>query len=502
MSSSRIYIIGAGFAGRAIAREIQEKGVIGRVVAFLDDDPQKIGTRIDNVPVLGPIDQVVSLVEKTPADEALIAIPSASREDLRRLHTTLRRADFARIRILPTVSQIVGDDAHFIQTRQIDPQDLLGRTPVNINLREALSYLRGRRVLITGAGGSIGSELARQLLSGGAERLYLLGHGENSIYEIEAELRLLQEEGVGDSATVVPIIGDLADSEYVRFLLRRLKADVIFHTAAYKHVPMMEANPVAAIQNNVFGTLNLIEAAEAAHTGRLVLISTDKAVRPSNIYGVSKNLAESLFLLRPAGRSSPDETPAGTVVRFGNVLGSRGSILPLFRRQIEKGGPLTITDARATRFFMTIPEAVSLVLQTAGVGTPGELFVLDMGEPINIRDLAEQMIRFFGFTPDTDIPVQEIGLRPGEKLTETLFDSGEVPEDQPSERIVKVRRNPAERSAGPCSAAQLQAVIDQLRPVCFFDQSRPEEYRNRWRLREVLTPLYPELLPHPGEPEY
>jgi FlaA1/EpsC-like NDP-sugar epimerase len=490
---SRIYVIGAGFAGRAIAQEISQKGVIGRVVAFLDDDPRKIGTRIDGVPVLGPIDQVVSLVEKTPADEALIAIPSASRENLRRLHATLRRAEFARIRILPTVSQIVGDDAHFIQTRQIDPQDLLGRTPVNINLREALSYLRGRRVLITGAGGSIGSELARQLLSGGAERLYLLGHGENSIYEIDAELRLLQDEGVGDTATIIPIIGDLTDSNYLRFLLRRLKADVIFHTAAYKHVPMMEANPVAAIQNNVFGTLNLIEAAEAANTGRLVLISTDKSVRPSNMYGVSKNLAESLFLIRPGD---------GTVVRFGNVLGSRGSILPLFRRQIEKGGPVTITDARATRFFMTIPEAVSLVLQTAGVGTPGELFVLDMGEPINIRDLAEQMIRFFGYAPDTDIPVQEIGLRPGEKLTETLFDTGEVPRDQPSERILKVRRDPTARSAGPCSEDQLYQLLQELRPVCFFDQSRPEEYRNRWRLREILTPYYPDLLPHPGEPEY
>ncbi|MFW5695614.1 MAG: polysaccharide biosynthesis protein [Alkalispirochaeta sp.] len=502
MSTSRIYVIGAGFAGRAIAREILEKGVIGRVVAFLDDDPRKIGTRVDAIPVLGPIDHVVSLVQKTPADEALIAIPSASREDLRRLHTTLRRAEFSRIRILPTVSQIVGDEAHFIQTRQIDPQDLLGRTPVNINLREALSYLRGRRVLITGAGGSIGSELARQLLSGGAERLYLLGHGENSIYEIEAELRLLQDEGVGDTATIIPIIGDLTDSEYVRFLLSRLKADVIFHTAAYKHVPMMEANPVAAIQNNVFGTLNLIEAAESAHTGRLVLISTDKAVRPSNMYGVSKNLAESLFLLRPAGASPASNTPSGTVVRFGNVLGSRGSILPLFRRQIEKGGPVTITDGRATRFFMTIPEAVSLVLQTAGVGTPGELFVLDMGDPINIRDLAEQMIRFYGFTPDSDIPVEEVGLRPGEKLTETLFDAGEVPEDQPSERIVKVRRDPAQRSAGPCSADQLYSLLADVRPVCFFDQSRPGEYRNRWRLREVLTPYYPDLLPHPGEPEY
>jgi FlaA1/EpsC-like NDP-sugar epimerase len=502
VSTTRIYVIGAGFAGRAIAGEIAEKGVFGRVVAFLDDDPEKIGTRIDGVPVLGPIDQVVSLVEKTPADEALIAIPSASREALRRLHATLRQAEFNRIRILPTVSQIVGDEAHFIQTRQIDPQDLLGRTPVNLNLREALSYLRGRRVLITGAGGSIGSELARQLLSGGAERLYLLGHGENSIYEIDAELRLLQEEGVGDSATVVPIIGDLTDGDYVRFLLRRLKADVVFHTAAHKHVPMMEANPIAAIQNNVFGTLNLIEAAEEVGTGRLVLVSTDKAVHPSNVYGVSKNLAESLFLLRGPRTGPVGEPPAGMVVRFGNVLGSRGSILPLFRRQIEKGGPVTITDPRATRFFMTIPEAVSLVLQTAGVGSAGELYVLDMGDPISIRELAEQMIRFFGYEPETDIPVQEIGLRPGEKLVESLFDEGELPEDQPSERIFRVRRDPQQRSAGPRTPKELVTLIDRLRPLCFFDQSSPSLYRNRWRLREILSPFYPELREFPDEPEY
>ncbi len=498
MSGSRIYVIGAGFAGQAIAREIREKGVIGRVVAFLDDDPAKIGTRLEGVPVLGPIDQVVALVEKTPADEALIAIPSASREDLRRLHTTLRRADFDRIRILPTVSQIVGDEAHFIQTRRIDPQDLLGRTPVNINLRKALSYLRGRRVLITGAGGSIGSELARQLLSGGAERVYLMGHGENSIYEIDAELRLLQEEGVGDSATVVPIIGDLTDREYLHFILRRLKADVVFHAAAYKHVPMMEANPVAAIQNNVFGTRNLLDAAEAAGTGRLVLISTDKAVGPSNVYGVSKNLAEQLFLRRTRRTSAT----AGMVVRFGNVLGSRGSILPLFRRQIEKGGPVTVTDSRATRYFMTIPEAVSLVLQTAGVGDAGQLYVLDMGEPINIRDLAEQMIRFYGYTPDTDIPIREIGLRPGEKLTESLFDDGETTGDQPSERIFRVERDPAGRTRGPASDEDLDSLLDQLAPVCFFDQSRPAEYRNRWRLRSILTPYYPDLLAPEGEPEY
>jgi FlaA1/EpsC-like NDP-sugar epimerase len=491
VSHPRIYVIGAGFAGRGIARELAEKGVVGTVVAFLDDDPDKIGSSIDGIPVLGPIEEIVSLVEKTPADEALIAIPRASREDLRRLYTILRRGNFDRIRILPTISQLVGDEAHFIQTRQIDPQDLLGRTPVNINLREALSYLRGKRVLITGAGGSIGSELARQLLYGGAERLYLLGHGENSIYEIDAELRLLQKEGVGESAQIVPVVGELTDRTYMHFLMKRLKADVIFHTAAYKHVPMMEANPVAAIQNNVFGTLYLRQAAEEAGVGRLVLVSTDKAVSPGSVYGASKRLAE--YIVRSGAGST-----AGMVVRFGNVLGSRGSILPLFRRQIETGGPITITDPRASRFFMTIPEAVSLVLQAGGAGSGGRLYVLDMGDPINIRDLAEQMIRFYGYEPGTDIPIEEMGLRPGEKLHETLFDTGEEPGERVSDRIFRV--NPAEERER--FFRDIEGIVETLGPVCFFDQSRPEEYRNRRRLRAILKGMFPHLQEQDDEPEY
>ncbi|MFW5796191.1 MAG: polysaccharide biosynthesis protein [Alkalispirochaeta sp.] len=531
MSHPRIYVIGAGFAGRGIARELAEKGVVGTVVAFLDDDPDKIGTRIEGIPVLGPIEEIASLVEKTPADEALIAVPSASRESLRRLYTILRRGNFERIRILPTISQIVGDDAHFIQTRQIDPQDLLGRTPVNINLREALSYLRGKRVLITGAGGSIGSELARQLLYGGAERLYLFGHGENSVYEIDAELRLLQEEGVGESATIVPIVGELTDRDYVRFLLRRLKADVIFHAAAYKHVPMMEANPVAAIQNNVFGTLHLREAAEEAGVRRLVLVSTDKAVAPNSVYGASKRLAEEI--IRASAVGTAGESAPGIVVRFGNVLGSRGSILPLFRRQIEKGGPVTITDAGASRYFMTIPEAVSLVLQAGGAGTGGGLYVLDMGEPINIRDLAEQMIRFYGYEPDRDIPIVEIGLRPGEKREESLFDTFERPGELLSDRIYQVHRSATGIAEGapsaggapsatntrreevvqsetearhdtgaPSAAIPLPEMIAALRPICFFDQTRREEYRNRRYLRRVLQTVFPDLRNDPREPEY
>ena len=526
--AARIYVIGAGFAGRAVAREISEKGVLGRVVAFLDDDPAKIGQRLDGIPVLGPIEQVVSLVEKTPADEALIAIPSATRESLRTLYETLRQASFSRIRILPTVSQITGDEAHVILTREIDPQDLLGRTPVNINLREALSYLRGRRVLITGAGGSIGSELARQLLFGGAERLYLLGHGENSIYEIDAELRLLQEEGVGESTSIVPIIGELTDREYVQFLLTRLHADVIFHTAAYKHVPMMEANPVAAIQNNVFGTRNLVEAAREAGVDRLVLVSTDKAVKPTSVYGVAKRLAEEIVLCGMNGGTAPADEHGQTsghgsrdehgdtsghgsrdehgdtsghgvcspmVVRFGNVLGSRGSILPLFRRQIETGGPVTITDPGAKRFFMTIPEAVSLVLKAGGVGDSGELYVLDMGEPVNIRELAEQLIQFYGPTPGREISIREIGLRPGEKMEESLFDCDEVPRDSPHERIMRVERQGLDRQ-------KLREILDRLEPVCFLDRSRATDYRNRWKLRSLLQEFFPDLRRDPQEPEY
>lgn len=501
-SRRRVVVIGAGFAGRAIAQEMNASGVSGTVVAFLDDDPDKIGRRIDDIPVLGPIDEVAALIERTRNDEALIAIPSASHELLRRIHATLQRAGFHRIRILPSVSQIIDGQPHIVQTRELDPQDLLGRTPVAINLREALAYLSGKRVLITGAGGSIGSELARQLLSAGAERLYLLGHGENSVYEIDAELRLLQSQGIGAHARVVPVVGDVGDREYLFFLLRRLRADVIFHTAAYKHVPMMEANPVAAVANNVFGTLNLLDAARAARVRRIVLVSTDKAVDPVNIYGATKALAEELMLAGPlpdiAGGTegeAVDGSISTMVVRFGNVLGSRGSVLPLFRRQIETGGPVTITDRRATRYFMTIPEAVSLVLKAGGVGDDRGLYVLDMGEPINIGDLAEQLIRFYGFEPHTEIPIVEIGLRAGEKLTETLFAVDEHPAGTPTERTFAVARQRPDQE-------RLVALLRDLLPICRLDPRDRAAYRSRHRLRAALSSYYPQLRHAPDEPEY
>lgn len=488
-STNRIYIIGAGFAGESIAAEIERKGILGQVVAFLDDDREKIGTRIENIPVLGPIDAVIDLLQRTPADEALIAMPGASRERLRQIYLVLLRAGFARIRILPSVAHLVDGDAHLIQTREINPEDLLGRNPVRINLRESLAYLRGRRVVITGAGGSIGSELARQLLSGGAERLYLFDHGENALYEIERELRLLQEEGVGDHATIVPVVGELQDADYTRFILGRLRADVVFHAAAHKHVPMMEANPVEAVKNNVFGTEHLVRAAREAGVKRFVMISTDKVVEPTSVYGASKRIAEQIVL------SENDPDHAYMVVRFGNVLGSTGSIIPLFRKQIMRGGPVTLTHPDVTRYFMTISEAAALVLQAGGVGRPGELYILDMGEPVRIRDLAEQMIRFYGFEPEEDIRIDVVGLRPGEKMHERLYEDDERAEPTEHPRLNRVAN--AKQLVG-----DLPALLETLRPVCFFDPDRPDRYRRRRALRAQLSVHVPSLEAPCDEPEY
>ncbi|MEM5947953.1 nucleoside-diphosphate sugar epimerase/dehydratase [Spirochaetia bacterium 38H-sp] len=473
----RIYIIGAGIAGTAIAREIMDKGIFGTVAAFLDDDAAKIGKKILGTPVLGPIDDVLPVLGNKQEDEALIAMPGAQRSVLKNIYFSLKSVGFRRIRILPTVSQILDGDAHLIQTKEVDPVDILPREPVTLNLSEALAYLRGKRVLITGAGGSIGSELARQLLSGGVQRLYLFGHGENSIYETERELRLLQKEGVGEKAAIVPVIGELQDRDFMRYILKKLKADVVFHCAAHKHVPLMEENPVEAIKNNVFGTKNIVDAAHEAGTERFVLVSTDKAVEPVSVYGCSKRIAEEIVL------SSSGSSCAYMVVRFGNVLGSRGSILPLFKKQILTGGPVTITSKNASRFFMTIPEAASLILKAGGVTEKGALFVLEMGEPIRIVDLAEQLIRFYGFVPYEDIKIEYIGLRPGEKEEEKLIASNECFESTPYPGILKVARMGS-------SALDITSLLDRLYPVCFPVEGKYELFRNRDFLKSVLTEYF------------
>lgn len=485
---NRIYIVGAGQFSRAIAREIKENSFNSNVVAFLDDDREKIGTILDGIPVLGPVNACAGILDRGHNAEALIALPSASRKQLNKIYEVLRQADFNRIRILPSVSQIVSADPHFVQARDMDPQDLLGREPVLIDLKESLSYVRGKRVLVTGAGGSIGSELSRQLLYGGAERLYILGHGENSIWGIQRELKHLQKAGVGEKATIVPVIGELQDYAYVKFLLSRLKAHVVFHCAAHKHVPMMELNPVEAVKNNVISTKNLVDAASQAGIERFVLISTDKAVDPASIYGASKRMAEMIVLSK---RTSGKEF---IVVRFGNVLGSRGSIMPLFKEQIFSGGPVTITHPDASRWFMTIPEAVSLVLKTTGMAECGGLYLLDMGKPVRIVDFARQMIRFYGYDEES-IPLTFIGMRLGEKKTERLWSDDESPKETEHPRIVKV-------TLPKNDDGEIHEILKALNPIVNYDENQPHLFRNRHTLRQIIHKHFPSVEVSDDEPEY
>ncbi|MCR5612090.1 nucleoside-diphosphate sugar epimerase/dehydratase [Treponema sp.] len=485
---SHFYIIGAGFAGQMIAGDIKRKKIFGSVSAFLDDDKALIGKDIDGIPVLGPIEDVIHLLKSADSDEAIIAIPSAKVEKIKAIYESLKKNGFKHIKILPSISQVVNGTAHLVQAREIDPLDILGRTPVTISLKESLSYLRGKRVLITGAGGSIGSELARQLLSGGAERLYLFGHGENSIYQINRELKVLQAEGVGEKATIVPIIGDMKDREYVRYIISHTKCDVIFHCAAYKHVPLMEENPVAVIENNVFGTKNLLDASIEFGVKKFVLISTDKAVSPVSIYGASKFLCEKLLL----DASSKVKNQDFMFVRFGNVLGSRGSILPLFMEQIKNGGPVTVTDPRMERFFMTIPEACSLVLQTGGVGKNGFSYLLDMGEPIKIKDLAEHIIEFSGLEPGKDIEILYTGVRKGERLTEPLWLKEENPQATEYSKILKLSSLPLNFN--------LEQLIEELKEICLSECCTDKtKYRNVLLLRETLQKVIPELKQNQSE---
>lgn len=479
----RLYIIGAGFAGQMIANDIAKKKVFGTVSAFLDDDKNLIGTKIDGIPVLGPIDSIADVLRVNGADQAVIAIPSAPVERIRKIYSSLKKCGFLQIKILPSISQVIDEKAHIIQARDINPLDILGRTPVTIPLAKSLSYLRGKRVLITGAGGSIGSELARQLLSGGAERLYLFGHGENSIVNIYRELHVLQDEGVGQKASIVPIIGDMKDREYVKYIISHTHADVIFHCAAYKHVPMMEENSIAAIENNVFGTKNLLDAALESGTEKFVLISTDKAVEPVSVYGASKMLCEKLVT---QAAQNAKENQAFMFVRFGNVLGSRGSILPIFMEQIQNGGPVTVTDPQMERYFMTIPEACSLVLQTGGVGTNGASYLLDMGEPIKILELAKQVIKFSGFTPDKEIKIQFIGARKGERLEEPLWLKEENPEPTEYKKILKLTNISPQNFS-------LDELINSLQQICVLSKGKEELYRNSGELKKILRKAIPTL---------
>jgi len=408
----RVLIVGAGDAGALVVREMQKNSQLRLTpVCFLDDDPNKQKKQIHGVPVVGTLSELARIVQIRHIHEVIIAIPSAPGEVIRRVTDACRMKGIP-FRTMPGIFELIGGKVNVNRLREVEIEDLLRRAPTHIDEGKIGTSLSGKRVIVTGAGGSIGSELCRQIARWGPSALILLGHGENSIFET-----LLDLEENFPSVPLHPVIADVRDIDRINTVFDRLRPQVVFHTAAHKHVPLMESNIEEAVTNNVLGTRNVVEASLSYGIDELVLISTDKAIRPSSIYGAAKRLSE-LIVLDAAQRSGR----AFSVVRFGNVLGSRGSVVPLFKRQIARGGPITITHPDMKRYFMTIPEAVHLVLQASSIGAGGEVFVLNMGEQIRILDLAEDLIRLSGLEPGKDVDIVFTGIRPGEKLSEELWD--------------------------------------------------------------------------------
>jgi FlaA1/EpsC-like NDP-sugar epimerase len=408
----RVLVVGAGDAGALVVREMQKNAQLRlQPVCFLDDDPDKQKQQIHGVPVVGTLEDLPRTVVTRRIHEVIIAIPSAPGRVIRQVAETCRQRGIP-FRTMPGIYELIGGKVNVSRLREVEITDLLRREPARIDDSKIGVNLSGRRVLVTGAGGSIGSELCRQIARWMPASLLLLGHGENSIFET-----LLEIEENFPSLPIIPIIADIRDLDRLNIIFDELRPQVVFHTAAHKHVPLMEVNVEEAITNNVIGTRNVVEAALNFGVERLVMISTDKAIRPSSVYGATKRLAE-LLVLDAANRSGLPYS----VVRFGNVLGSRGSVVPLFKRQIAHGGPVTVTHPDMKRYFMTIPEAVHLVLQAFSMGQGGEVFVLNMGEQVRILDLAEDLIRLSGLEPYKDIDIVFTGIRPGEKLSEELWD--------------------------------------------------------------------------------
>jgi len=418
-------IIGAGACGTMIAKEMKlNRASRLYPAAFIDDDKQKHNTRVCGIPVVGGRESIPHMVEKYKAKDIIIAIPSASKKAISELINFCKQTD-ANLKIVPPIQDFIEGKISLKEMRDVNIEDLLGRDPIKTDLEEIAGYVSGKSVLVTGAGGSIGSELCRQIAPFQPSELLLLGHGENSIYTIEMELR--QEYPL---LNAVPIIADIQDRERLEDVFRTFSPQVVFHAAAHKHVPLMEANPAEAVKNNIFGTMNVAECAHEFKSEIFVLISTDKAVNPTSIMGTTKRVAE--MIVQSLGAVSQTKFVA---VRFGNVLGSRGSVIPRFKEQIAKGGPVTVTHPEMVRYFMTIPEAVQLVIQAGSFAKGGEIFILDMGQPVKIVQLAEDLIRLSGFKPYEDIDIQFTGIRPGEKLFEELLTDEEGIASTVHERI-------------------------------------------------------------------
>ncbi|MEX2162050.1 MAG: nucleoside-diphosphate sugar epimerase/dehydratase [Anaerolineales bacterium] len=448
----KVLVVGAGDAGALVVREMLKNPQLGMIpVGYLDDDNEKRRQSIHGVPVLGALNELETVAKSQRADEVVMAIPSAPGRTLRQAADASRRSGLS-FRTMPGIYELIGGKVSVSRLREIDITDLLRRKPTQIDRQSVGNSLRGKRVLVTGAGGSIASELCRQIARWEPRQLILLGHGENSIFEILMEL-----SGDFPELDARPVIGDIRDQQRVAPLIKEYQPDIIFHTAAHKHVPLMEANIPDAITNNVLGTQNIVTAALDAGVQRLIMISTDKAVQPSSVYGATKRLAEWI-VLDAAERAKQ----AYSVVRFGNVLGSRGSVVPLFRQQIARGGPVLVTHPEMERYFMTIPEAVHLVLQASAFAGSGQVYMLEMGEPVRILDLANDLIRLSGLEPGQDIQIEFSGLRPGEKLKEQLWEEGaeyEVTQHPDIRRVIELDRVSGEKLHS--SIKQLLALAER-----------------------------------------
>ncbi len=433
--SQRVLIMGAGEAGVMIAKEMQANPQLDlEPVGFVDDDPHKHAAQIRGLEVLGSRTDIPRLVAQHAVDQVIIAMPTAPGRAIREVVEICGQAG-VKAKTIPGMYELLGDGVSVNQLRDVNIEDLLRRDPVQTDTEAVRDLIRGRRVLITGGGGSIGGELCRQVLRCAPAQLVIVGHGENSVFEIYHELLRLERRpssigqtiasghkpAAGEPSVVVPLIGDIRSRERMQAIFEMYRPEIVFHAAAHKHVPLMEANPGEAVMNNVVGTRTVVDVALATGVEHFVMISTDKAVNPTSIMGATKRAAE--LLVHQAARQSGRHFVA---VRFGNVLGSRGSVVLTFKQQIAAGGPVTITHPEINRYFMTIPEAVQLVLQSAVLGSGGEVFVLDMGEPVRIVDLAQDMIRLSGLEIGEDIEIVYTGLRPGEKLYEELFIPGET----------------------------------------------------------------------------
>ena len=424
-AKNNVMIIGGGEAGRSLIREITtNKHLSYKVVCIIDDNPGKKFRRLDGIPIVGNRNDIPSAVKKYNVTKIIYAIPTSSGQTKKEI-LDICSTTGCDIQVVPGIFQLVSGEVHVSQLRNVDVQDLLGRDPVSVNLEEIGTYITGKRIMVTGGGGSIGSELCRQIAKNNPEQLIIFDIYENNAYDIQMELKRKYPY-----LKLHVLIGSVRNVSRIESVLDAYQPDIIFHAAAHKHVPLMEESPNEAIKNNVFGTYKMAQAAAKYGVNKFVLISTDKAVNPTNIMGASKRLCE--MVVQMMGRRSKTEFVA---VRFGNVLGSNGSVIPLFKKQIAEGGPVTVTHPEITRFFMTIPEAVSLVLQASYYAHGGEIFILDMGHPVKIDDMARNLIRLSGYEPDVDIKIQYTGLRPGEKLYEELLMAEEGLQDTANQLI-------------------------------------------------------------------